>query len=277
MTRTEEQLDRCYESIKERIPFAPKAAVVLGSGLGAFAGELSDAREIPYTEIEGFPRSTVSGHAGTFVFGYVDDVPVVVMNGRVHYYEGYSMQEVVLPVRLMRKMGAEILFLSNSAGGLNADFDAGDLMLITGQIASFVPSPLIGPNPESLGTRFPDMTELYDRALCDVIRTQAREMGIALREGTYIQMTGPNYESPEEVRMCRMLGGDAVGMSTACEAIAARHCGFRICGVSCITNPASGLSNQPLSHEEVKRAADAAGPRFCQLVRRSVPRMAERL
>ena len=183
------------------------------------------------------------------------------------------MEDVVLPVRLMRRMGAEILFLTNAAGGLNTDFKAGDLMMLTDQISSFVPSPLIGTNPETLGTRFPDMSEIYDRELQQILRDVSAENDIALREGVYVQFSGPNYESPAEVRMAKLLGGDAVGMSTACEAVAGNHCGYRICGISCITNLASGLSDKPLSHEEVKQAGIDAGPRFKKLVRESIIRM----
>lgn len=269
----EEKLQACFEKIQARIPFRPRVAVVLGSGLGAFAERGEIAAKIPYEEIPGFPMSTVSGHAGQFVFSKVNGVPVVMMQGRVHYYEGYPMEEVVLPVRLMKKMGAEILFLSCACGGLNPDFGAGDLMMITDQIAGFVPSPLVGPNPESLGERFPDMSEIYDPDLRDVLRAAAQETGVDLKEGVYVQMSGPNYESPAEVRMLRMLGADAVAMSTAVEAIAARHCGLRVCGIACVANPASGLSANPLSHEEVKKAADEAGPRFCALVECAVGRM----
>lgn len=273
MKNIEDRIKSCLEEIQERIPFRPKVAVVLGSGLGAFADELEEEAVIPYAEMEGFPVPTVEGHQGRFLFSHVKDVPVVAMQGRVHYYEGYSMEDVVLPVRLMRKMGAEILLLTNAAGGLHADWNPGTLMLLTDQIASLVPSPLIGPNPESLGTRFPDMTEIYDRNLSAVIRKSAEELGIDLKEGVYVQLSGPNYESPAEVRMCRMLGGDAVGMSTACEAVAAKHCGYRICGISCITNPASGLSDHPLSHEEVQKNAAKAERDFRNLLMLCIPRL----
>lgn len=272
-TAIEERIEQCYDAIQAKIPHQPKVALTLGSGLGGFAYDLEDKIIVPYREINAFPVSTVSGHRGQFVFGYVEDVPVIAMQGRIHFYEGYSMEDVVLPIRIMRRMGADILFLTNAAGGLNTDFNAGDLMMITDQIASFVPSPLIGSNPETLGTRFPDMSEIYDKELRQILRDVSAENDIDLREGVYVQFSGPNYETPAEVRMAKLLGGDAVGMSTACEAIAGNHCGFRICGISCITNLASGLSGKPLSHEEVKQAGLDAGPRFRKLIRESIVKM----
>jgi len=273
LTSIEKRIEQCYDAIQARMPQQPKVALTLGSGLGGFAYDLEDKIIVPYREINAFPVSTVSGHRGQFVFGYVEGVPVIAMQGRIHLYEGYSMEDVVLPIRLMRHMGAEILFLTNAAGGLNTDFNPGDLMVITDQIGSFVPSPLIGRNPETLGTRFPDMSEIYDRDLRQLLRDTAAENDISLREGVYVQFSGPNYETPAEVRMAKILGGDAVGMSTACEAIAGNHCGFRICGISCITNLASGLSGKPLSHEEVKQAGLDAGPRFRKLIRESIVKM----
>ena len=200
------------------------------------------------------------------MFGYVGNVPVVCMQGRVHYYEGYSMKDVVLPTRLMKLMGARILFLTNAAGGVQQGMHAGDLMLITGQIASFVPSPLIGANIEELGSRFPDMSEIYNRNLIHIARKCAVDLEIDLKEGTYLQFTGPAYESPQEVAMARILGADAVGMSTACEAVAANHMGMQIIGISCISNLACGISPEPLSHAEVQKSADETAPRFQALV-----------
>ena len=215
-----------------------------------------------YHDIEGFPVSTVPGHKGRFLFGYVGDVPVVIMQGRVHYYEGYPITDVVLPIRLMKMMGAELLFLTNAAGGLNPDFSVGDFMMITDQIANFVPSPLIGPNIDELGPRFCDMSEIYNKDLQGIIRETAKELGISIKEGVYVQLTGPNFETPHEVKMCRILGGDAVGMSTACEAIAANHMGMKICGISCISNMGCGMQEQPLSHAEVQETADRVAPLF---------------
>ena len=273
MTKAYERLTACYQSIQDRIPFRPKAALVLGSGLGDYAEEIQAEAFLDYHDIEGFPVSTVSGHKGRFVFGYVNEIPVVIMQGRVHYYEGYSMEDVVLPIRLMKMMGAEILFLTNASGGVNFDFAAGDLMLIRDQISSLVPSPLIGPNLDELGPRFPDMSHIYDEDLRSLIRECAAELDIPLREGVYVQFTGPAYESPQEVRMCRILGGDACGMSTACEAVAANHMGMKICGISCISNLACGMTDQPLSHKEVQETADRVAPRFRELVTRAIGRM----
>lgn len=266
----EEKLNRCYESFKSKIDFKPAVALILGSGLGALADEIDVRAVLDYGEIEGFPMSTVPGHKGRFVFGYIDEAPVVIMQGRVHYYEGYAMQDVVLPTRLMRKMGAETLFLTNASGAANPDFSAGDFMLITDQIANFVPSPLIGANFESLGTRFPDMSEIYSKKLREIVRKTADDLGIKLREGVYIQLTGPNFESPSEVKMCRMLGADAIGMSTACEAIAANHAGMKTVGISCVANLGCGLTDNPLTHKEVMEAADKAAPLFKKLIRASV-------
>lgn len=270
MSEVYDKLMRCYESVKKQIDFVPKAAIILGSGLGDYAEEIRIEEILEYEDIEDFPVSTVQGHQGRFLFGYVQGVPVVCMQGRFHYYEGYPMEDVVLPVRLMKLMGAQMLFLSNASGGIKMGMKAGDLMLITGQIGSFVPSPLIGPNMEELGPRFPDMGEIYDKDLIMIARKAASELGIDLWEGTYLQLTGPQYESPQEVAMCRVLGADAVGMSTACEAIAANHMGMKIVGISCVSNMASGISMVSLSHAEVQKVADEAGPKFKALVTRII-------
>ncbi|MBQ9483002.1 MAG: purine-nucleoside phosphorylase [Ruminiclostridium sp.] len=266
----QEKLAKCYESFRKRIDFVPEVALILGSGLGALAEEIDVKAELDYKDIEGFPISTVPGHKGRFVFGYMDGVPVVIMQGRVHYYEGYPMQDIVLPTRLMKLMGAKVLFVTNASGGCNKEFSAGDFMLITDQIANFVPSPLIGENFDELGTRFPDMHEIYDKDLREIVINTAKDLDIKLRQGVYIQLTGPNFESPSEVRMCRMLGADAIGMSTACEAIAANHAGMKIVGISCICNLACGLTDNPLSHKEVIEASDKAAPLFKKLIRTSI-------
>lgn len=268
-----EKLLKCYHSVREKINFQPKVALVLGSGLGGYADTIRVEAVLGYHEIEGFPVSTVAGHKGRFVFGYVGEVPVVIMQGRVHYYEGYPMSDVVLPIRLMKMLGAEVLFLTNASGGVNYDFHAGDFMLIEDQISTFVPSPLIGANIEELGVRFPDMSEVYDRELREIIKSAAADLDIPLQKGVYIQLTGPQYESPAEIRMCRAFGADAVGMSTVCEAIAANHMKMKICGISCITNMASGMLEQPLSHEEVFETSKRAAPLFEKLITESVIRM----
>ncbi len=272
MSEIYDKLMKCYESIKDRVPFEPKVALVLGSGLGDYGNEIRVVETLPYNEINGFPISTVPGHKGQFIFGYVGEVPVVCMQGRVHFYEGYPISDVVLPTRLMHLMGAKVLFLTNASGGINLGFGAGDFMLITDHISCFAPNPLIGPNIEELGTRFPDMSSVYDKELCEIIRSSAWEMDINIKEGVYVQLTGPSFESPAEIRMLKTLGADAVGMSTVVEAIAANHCGMRICGISCVCNLAAGLSETPLSHEEVQAAAAEAAPKFKRLVTESILR-----
>lgn len=266
MSKVYDKLIKCYECFKEKIDFEPKVALVLGSGLGDYADGIKVTAELDYHDIEGFPVSTVAGHQGKYIFGYVGEVPVVCMKGRVHYYEGYDISDVVLPIRLMKLMGAKVLFLTNASGGINMSFQAGDFMLIKDQIANFVPSPLIGENMDELGVRFPDMSNIYDKDLQRVIRRTAALLDIPLQEGVYIQLTGPNYESPAEVRMCRTLGADAVGMSTACEAIAANHMGMMICGISCISNMGCGITANPLTHKEVQETADRVAPLFKKLV-----------
>ncbi len=267
------KLMTCLASVKEKIDFKPEAALILGSGLGDYADEIKIADTIEYTDIEGFPVSTVKGHKGRFVFGYVADTPVVIMQGRVHYYEGYQMSDVVLPTRLMGMLGAKKILLTNAAGGVNETFKPGDFMIITDHITTGVPSPLIGPNIEELGTRFPDMSEVYSVRLQNVIKDCAAKCGIEMKEGVYVQFTGPNYETPAEVRLARIWGGDAVGMSTACEAMAARHMGLEVCGISCITNLAAGMSKQELNHKEVQETADRVAKSFKELVTNIVVNM----
>ena len=271
----QEKLTKCYECFREKIDFKPEVALILGSGLGALADEIDVKAVLDYKDIEGFPQSTVFGHKGRFVFGYMDGVPVVIMQGRVHYYEGYPMQDVVLPTRLMKLMGAKVLFVTNASGSCNTDFTAGDFMLITDQIANFVPSPLIGANFEELGTRFPDMHEIYDKQLREQVIKAAKALDIDLKQGVYIQLTGPNFETPAEVRMCRLLGADAIGMSTACETIAANHAGMRVVGISCVCNLGCGLTDNPLTHQEVIEASDKAAPLFKKLIRASIKNIHE--
>lgn len=277
MDQRYQKLMDCYACFQKKISFVPQVALVLGSGLGDYANDIKVVAELDYKEIEGFPTSTVQGHEGKYIFGYVGTVPVVCMKGRVHYYEGYDISDVVLPIRLMKLMGAKVLFLTNASGGINTEFRAGDLMLIQDQISDFVPSPLIGANMEELGTRFPDMSEIYDKKLQQIIKKTAAVNDIPLEQGVYIQLIGPNFESPAEVRMCRILGADAVGMSTACEAVAANHMRMHICGISCIANMACGITPNPLTHKEVQEAADRVAPRFKKLVTKSIINIAKEI
>lgn len=265
-----EKLMKCYECVQQKISFRPELALILGSGLGDYADTMEVVETLDYHDIEGFPVSTVPGHKGRFVFGYAGGVPIVAMQGRVHFYEGYRPQDVVLPVRLMKLMGAKVLFLTNAAGGINRSFSAGDLMLITDHISMSVPSPLISENIEELGVRFPDMSEVYSRRLQKIVENAAVTAGVPLRRGVYIQTTGPQYETPSEIRAYERLGADAVGMSTAIEAIAARHAGMEICGISCISNLAAGISVNPLTHKEVQETADRVAPLFKRLVTQAI-------
>lgn len=270
MSKVYDKVMDCLKSVREVTDFVPRVAIVLGSGLGDYANDIKVVAEIEYSDIKGFPVSTVPGHAGKFIFGYVGEVPVVCMKGRVHYYEGYDMSDVVLPTRLMKMMGAEILFLTNASGGINKNFEAGSFMMITDHISSFVQNPLIGPNIDEFGTRFPDMSHVYDEDLQEILRQTAKENDIHLNEGVYIQFTGPSFESPTEVKMAGLLGADAVGMSTVVEAIVANHMGMKICGVSCVCNLAAGISPTPLTHDEVQQAANEAAPKFKKLLTEAV-------
>lgn len=271
-----EKLVNCYNSVRKKIDFVPDVAIVLGSGLGDYGKEIKVVAELDYHDIEGFPVSTVLGHAGKFIFGYVGDTKVVCMQGRVHFYEGYPISDVVLPTRLMKMMGAKILFLTNASGGVNPNFKAGDFMMMTDHISTFAPNPLIGANIEELGTRFPDMSEIYDKELRDIIEETAKENEIEIQKGIYAQLTGPSFESPAEIQMFHKLGIDAVGMSTVVEAIAANHMGMKICCISFISNLAAGMNPNPLTHAEVQEAADKAAPRFKKLVTEAVKKFGEK-
>ena len=261
-----ERVRQCADAIRGKTEFVPRTALILGSGLGSFGEKLQVEHVVEYGEIPGFPVSTVPGHAGRFLFGYVEKEPVVAMQGRVHYYEGYPMEDVVLPTRVMGLLGAKRLVLTNAAGGIGSQLTPGSLMLLTDQISTFVPSPLVGPNEDQLGTRFPDMTQIYSPRLREKALAAARKLNIPLKQGVYVQASGPQYESPAEIRMFQALGADAVGMSTACEAIAARHMGLEVCGISCVTNLAAGLGGKPLSHQEVQEVADRVSQQFQSLV-----------
>lgn len=250
--------DETADFLRSRTTCRPQTAIVLGSGLGKLAEAITDPCIVPYKEIPHFMQSTATGHKGNLIFGKLGSTEVVAMQGRFHYYEGYTMQEVTFPMRVFSRLGIKRLMVSNAAGGLNPDFEVGDLMIITDHI-SFMPNPLIGKNIEEMGPRFPDMTTVYSRALRQRAHAIANAMGIKLREGVYVAETGPTYETPAEYRMFRMLGGDAVGMSTVPEVIVARHCGMEIFGMSVITNCAKDLNESCLNDgDDVIRAADKA-------------------
>lgn len=265
-----EKLLKCLEYVRSVTDFKPQIALILGSGLGDYAKNMDVVCEIPYKDIPGFPVSTAPGHDGKFIFGEVSGKKLVCMKGRVHYYEGYDISDVVLPTRLMKLLGAEILFLTNASGGINSDFKPGDFMLVKDHISIFAPNPLIGPNIDELGVRFPDMSHVYNEELRDKIRASAKELSIDLKEGIYIQLTGPSYESPAEIRLLKKFGADAVGMSTVVEAIAGNHMGFKICCISCVCNLAAGIADHELTAEEVLDAGKAAAPLFEKLVSRSI-------
>ena len=247
--------------------------VILGSGLGDYAEALEDAVKLPYSEIPGFPRSTVAGHAGMWCCGTLYGKRVVMMQGRFHYYEGYGMKDVTLPVRVMQKIGVKTLIVTNAAGGVNLGYHPGELMVIGDMFSMTAQNPLIGPNLDAFGPRFPDMSCAFDKELRALAHECANEQGFALREGVYAQMTGPTYETPAEIRMLRTLGADAVGMSTVPEVIVARHGGMRVLGISCITNMAAGILDQPLNHAEVTETANRVKGQFRNLLDRIIEKM----
>lgn len=266
MEQAYEKLLHCEKSIRQKTDFVPRVALVLGSGLDNYASAMKVETTINYKDIEGFPVSTAPGHVGRYIFGYVGDVPVLCMQGRVHFYEGYDISDVVLPIRLAAKLGAETLFLTNASGGISNGFKAGDLMLIKDHIASFMPSPLRGINVGEMGVRFPDMSFIYDPELQELVRKKAVETETPIKEGIYIQTRGPQYESPAEINAYRMMGADVVGMSTAVEAIAAKHMGMKVLGISCICNLAAGISPTPLTEQEVLDAGRQVSAKFTKLV-----------
>lgn len=264
-------LQKAYMSLRSKTDFCPQVLLVLGSGLGDFANKIDKVAQVSYSEIEGMPVSTVSGHVGKFVFGYVGDVRVAVMQGRIHYYEGYTSQQCVMPVRLMGMAGAKVMFVTNAAGGIKYP-EIGALMRITDHI-SLVPSPLIGQNWDVLGKRFPDMTKPYDEQIGKIVDDTAKELDIQLATGVYIQFSGPNYETASEVAMARTLGADAVGMSTAIEVIAARHMGIKVAGISCITNPACGITSMALDNVDEALAVERTGGKMQELIFESIKRI----
>lgn len=251
--------------------FRPRIALTLGSGLGHVAESMDVRAVVPYKDIEGMPVSTVPGHEGRFLFGHIGGVPVMCMQGRLHCYEGWDVHDVVLPARLAGLLGAEKLILTNAAGGIDPSMEIPSLMVITDHIMIHFPNPLVGQNIDALGPRFPDMSEVYDRAMREVLLEKGRGMGLPMSQGVYVQLTGPSFETPAEVRLLGLLGGSAVGMSTACEAVAARHMGLRVCGISCISNKGAGLSSVPLTHQEVLEAGELIGPRFSALIAAAIP------
>lgn len=256
--------------IEAQIGIRPEIGLILGSGLGVLAEEIEAPVRIPYGQVPHFPVSTVEGHAGQFVFGMLAGRPVVAMQGRFHYYEGYSQQQITLPVRVMKALGVRTLLVTNAAGGVNRDYTPGDLMILTDHLNFSGQNPLVGKNIDELGPRFPDMSEVYPRELVKGMESVAARLEIPVKKGVYVMMSGPSYETPAEIRMLRTLGADAVGMSTVPEAIVANHCGMAVAGISCITNMAAGILDQPLNHQEVMDTAEMVKQRFIRLVRELV-------
>lgn len=267
------KIEEAQRFIAEEIPDFPEIGLILGSGLGALAEEMEDVTVIHYEEIPHFPVSTVEGHAGQLLMGRLKGKRAILLRGRFHLYEGYSAEQVVFPVRVMKALGVKTLIVTNASGGVNESFRAGDLMLIRDHLNLMFRNPLIGPNDAKIGVRFPDMSEAYSRRLLNLAREVARGNAIPLREGVYAAVLGPQYETPAEIRMIRTLGGDAVGMSTVPEVIAARHAGLEVLGISCVTNMAAGILNQPLSHREVMETAERVKDTFIQLLTGIVPEL----
>ncbi|WP_078553157.1 purine-nucleoside phosphorylase [Bacillus alkalicellulosilyticus] len=265
-----QQLNETVSYINGKISEKPTIGFILGSGLGVLADEIENPTAIPYEEIPQFPVSTVEGHAGQLVFGQLQGKPVVAMQGRFHYYEGYSLDKVTYPVRVMKELGVEILIVTNAAGGVNESFEAGNLMIITDHINQMNTNPLIGANDNSFGVRFPDMSSAYSLRLRDKAKKVASDLNIKVQEGVYVGLTGPTYETPAEIRMMRILGGDAVGMSTVPEVIVARHGGIEVLGISCISNMAAGILDQPLSHDEVMETTEKVKEDFLSLIKNVV-------
>ena len=270
---TKEQVEEAAAWIRGRTDARPEIGLILGSGLGVLAEAMKGATAIPYREIPHFPVSTVAGHAGELVVGEAAGRPVLLMNGRFHLYEGYPAQAVAFPVRVMKALGVHTLVVTNAAGGINTTFQPGDLMLIEDHLNLTGQNPLVGPNDESIGPRFPDMSEAYSARLRELARAVAEQQGLRLVSGVYAGLLGPSYETPAEIRMLRALGADAVGMSTVTEVIAARHAGLEVAGISCISNMAAGILPQPLSHREVMETAERVKERFLGLITGLLPRI----
>ncbi len=256
--------------IKEQLKETPLIGLILGSGLGVLGEEIENPVIIPYTDIPHFPESTVSGHKGQLVVGILEGKQVIAMQGRFHYYEGYSMEQVTFPIRVMKDLGIKSIIVTNAAGGINESFQPGDLMLITDHINNMGNNPLIGKNDDELGARFPDMSQGYDREYIKHAETCANEIGISVQKGVYVGNTGPAYETPAEVRMLKIIGGDAVGMSTVPEVIVSRHAGIRVLGISCISNMAAGILDQPLTHHEVIETTEKVRENFLKFVKKII-------
>lgn len=268
-----EEMDKIIESynfIKDRVTYVPDVAVILGSGLGSLADEVTDRTEIKYADIPNFPVSTVKGHAGKFVCGKLAGKKVLMMQGRFHYYEGYDMKKVTFPVRVMKKMGINKLVVTNAAGGVNTSFKPGDLMLITDHVNLAFNNPLIGKNIDDMGPRFPDMSEAYSKKFIEIAEKSAKKVNVDTVKGVYCILTGPSYETPAEIKMVRYMGADAVGMSTVPEVICAKHCNMDVLGISCITNMASGILKKPLNHSEVIETSNMVKDKFISLVRQII-------
>lgn len=265
-----ERAEHANRIIRSRTTVEPRIAVVLGSGLGGFADDFDEAVAIPYEDIPGFVRSTAQGHAGRLVIGKVDSVPVLAMQGRVHYYEGYSLEEVTFPVRAFGLLGIKTLILTNAAGGINVQLTQGALMVISDHLNLMGVNPLRGPNDERFGPRFPDMSTVYSPELQELVVEEAKAINVEVRRGIYGALPGPSYETPAEIHLLRNLGADAVGMSTVPEAIVARHMGLEVLGISCITNMAAGISDEPINHEEVMATGDRVRATFTELLQRVI-------
>jgi purine-nucleoside phosphorylase len=268
-----ERAEHAARVIRARVKADARVGLVLGSGLGAFADALEDAVAIPYEEIPGFARSTVEGHAGRLVVGKVGGVVAAAMQGRFHYYEGYSLEEVTFPIRALHALGVKSLVLTNAAGGLNNSYTQGALIVISDHLNLMGENPLRGPNDARFGPRFPDMTGVYDNEYIELTIKEAHEMKLELRRGIYAALTGPSYETPAEIRLFRLMGADAVGMSTVPEAIVARHMGMRVLGISCITNMAAGVLDKPIDHAEVIETGERVRETFAELLRRVIPKL----
>nr|WP_100374604.1 purine-nucleoside phosphorylase [Bacillus sp. FJAT-45037] len=266
-------LQEAASFLTEKVGTTPTIGLILGSGLGVLAEEIENPVKIPYNEIPNFPVSTVAGHAGQLVIGQLEGKQVVAMQGRFHYYEGYSMDVVTFPVRVMKEIGVKQVIVTNAAGGVNESFDAGNLMIIRDHINNMNANPLIGPNDEAFGVRFPDMSSAYSEKLSALASEKAKALNIEVKEGVYVGNTGPSYETPAEVRMLRKMGADAVGMSTVPEVIVARHAGLEVLGISCISNMAAGILPQPLTHDEVIETTERVKSDFLSLVKSIVKEM----